>query len=476
MLESYSMVERDGLLLYPEEIKERFLATGPLPFRDGTRASPEEIWEFMTDEGPRRFPYMFTSNPNSPQRLPYYVDLIGSIKLYYMIISRRFRVEKMRKLGKPLVLVQGGQPLEPYYAADALPLRPGDMTELACYYVAEGLDIRNKDWKKIDIREEGSRTVSMEACHQITTHAAIRNNVVPVDLVAPYTRVRCSDATFLVESHRDSSRKVDCFLVDYPTNYAPDKTWAVEYVAENIRQLIARIDAISGKTTTADDFRRQIGAYNRVRRLARETIEVWRAAPVPPASSVLVYRILALGKDCDGDPVAAEHVLTQLRDEVRERTAVPLKGGELAERPARIFKCGSCIAINFHALDRAGGALVSADDWWSDISTPDVEEEGDIFANYARTTLSAPYDLPTEDRAAWIVDQVRMSRAEGLIFGYQWGCNFQSAVARMVCDIVQKETDIPATTLSLDELGRGESTEQTQNRIAAFVEMLSYAA
>ncbi|MBI2953681.1 MAG: 2-hydroxyacyl-CoA dehydratase [Chloroflexi bacterium] len=476
MLESHRMVERDGLLLYPEEIKERFLATGPLPFRDGTQASPEEIWEFMTDEGPRRFPYIFTSNPNSPQRLPYYVDLIGSIKLYYLIVSRRFRVERLRKQGKPLVLVQGGQPLEPYYAADALPLRPGDVTELACYYVAEGMDIRNKDWKVIDIREEGSRTVSMEACHQITAHAAIRNDVVPVDLIAPYTRARCSDVTFLAEAHRDSPRKVDTFLVDYPTNYISDKTWAVEYVAENVRRLIARTDAVSGRTTTADDFRRQVRAYNRIRRLARETVEAWRSAPVPPAASVLLFRLFALGKDCDGDPVATEHIFTQFRDEVRERTAIPLKGGELAERPARIFKCGSCVVLNLHALDRAGGALVSADDGWSDVSIPDVEEEGDIFENYARATLSAPYELPTEKRARWILDQIRQSRAEGLIFGYQWGCNFQSAVARMVCDIVQKEAGIPTTTLSLDELGRGESTEQTQNRIAAFVEMLSYAA
>ena len=113
------------------------------------------------------------------------------------------------------------------------------------------------------------------------------------------------------------------------------------------------------------------------------------------------------------------------------------------------------------------------DDWCSDVLLPDVEEDGNPYVSYARSTLAAPYDIATEQRARFAVDQIRASRAEGVIFGYQWGCNFQSGVARMVCDIIQKESGVPGMTLSTDELGRGESLEQTDNRIEAFVEMLS---
>ncbi|MBI2953676.1 MAG: 2-hydroxyacyl-CoA dehydratase [Chloroflexi bacterium] len=475
MPDIYPMVVKNDLLYYPQEIKEQFLATGPLPLRDGTTVSPEEIWEFMTDEGPRKFPFVFTSNPNSPQRLPYYVDLISGLKLNYLVISRRFRVEKLRQQGKPLIYVQGGQTLEPYYAADVVPLRPGDMTTLACYYVAEGLNLRNKDWKKADIHEEGNRVVAYETCRQVTCHTAIRNGVVPVSLLAPYTRTRCSDVTFLVESHRSNPLKTESLLVDYPPNYERHKSWAVDYVAAGIRRLIAKLDEVTGRTTTDEEFRAQIRAHNRIRGLTREIVELFRSAAVPPTGSAMFYGILAMGKDCDADPVAAEHVLAQMRDEVRERVARSQSGAELAARPVRVFKCGSCFDPNLHKLDSAGGVLVGADDRWSYVWMPDVHEEGDPYGNYARGTLLEPYDLPTEERARWVVDQVKQSRADGLIFGYQWGCNFQSAVARLVCDIVQKESDIPCMTIFSDALGRGESVEQTDNRIEAFVEMLSCA-
>ena len=474
MLESYLMVIRNELLFFPEEMKERFLETGPLPLRDGTQVSAEEIWEFMNVEGPARFPYAFTANPDAPLRMPYKVDLLSSIKLFYLLFSRRLRVESLRQQGLPLVYVQGGQTMDPYFAAQSVPLRPGDLTQLAAFYVAEGMNARDRDWKVMDIHEAGNRVVSMESCHQLVSHSGIRSGLIPVALMAPFTRVRCSDVTFLVESHRDGPMKTPSLLVDYPVNYAPHKTWMVDYVATGLRQLVSKIDELTGRTTSVEDFRAQIRLNNRIRRLAREAFTLWRSADAPPAGSVFVIRMAALGKDCDGDPVAAEHLLSLMRDEIEERVSRGLKGSEMARRPARIFKCGSCFMPNFHKWDKAGGALIGGDDWWSDVWMPDVEEEGDPYLSFARASLSTPYDLPTEQRAAWVVDQIKESRAEGLIFGYQWGCNFQSAVARLVCDMVQKETDIPSITLGTDELARGESLEQTDNRIEAFVEMLSF--
>jgi benzoyl-CoA reductase/2-hydroxyglutaryl-CoA dehydratase subunit BcrC/BadD/HgdB len=41
-----------------------------------------------------------------------------------------------------------------------------------------------------------------------------------------------------------------------------------------------------------------------------------------------------------------------------------------------------------------------------------------------------------------------------------------------VADIVKKETGIPTINIEVAELGRSEATEQTQNRIESFIEIL----
>jgi benzoyl-CoA reductase/2-hydroxyglutaryl-CoA dehydratase subunit BcrC/BadD/HgdB len=71
-----------------------------------------------------------------------------------------------------------------------------------------------------------------------------------------------------------------------------------------------------------------------------------------------------------------------------------------------------------------------------------------------------------------VVELVKKSRADGVVCGYNWGCNYQSAVSRMIADIVKEETGVPTINIEVAELGRLESLEQTQNRIESFIEVL----
>jgi benzoyl-CoA reductase/2-hydroxyglutaryl-CoA dehydratase subunit BcrC/BadD/HgdB len=67
---------------------------------------------------------------------------------------------------------------------------------------------------------------------------------------------------------------------------------------------------------------------------------------------------------------------------------------------------------------------------------------------------------------------IRRSRAQGVVFMYNWGCNFQTGVARLLSDIIKEKTGLPATFIEVGELGRSEATEQSENRIEAFIEMI----
>ena len=46
------------------------------------------------------------------------------------------------------------------------------------------------------------------------------------------------------------------------------------------------------------------------------------------------------------------------------------------------------------------------------------------------------------------------------------------AVARMISDIVKEQSGLPTTFIEVGELGRAEATEQSENRIESFIEML----
>ena len=138
MLKSVKMVSKNGLVGYPPEVKEDFLATGGLDFRYNPSVSAEEIWEFLTVEAPQRFPQAFIDDPNvfiirpSP-----YVEFLWTLKYRYCMLTSKDRTAKARENGVPVVFVQGGQTQEPYYAAGAIAVRPY-VSIILCGGMAEG--------------------------------------------------------------------------------------------------------------------------------------------------------------------------------------------------------------------------------------------------------------------------------------------------------------------------------------------------
>ncbi|MBU4221932.1 MAG: 2-hydroxyacyl-CoA dehydratase family protein [Euryarchaeota archaeon] len=454
---------------YPEELKSEFIETDSINFKDGTSVSTSEIWKFMTDEGPRRFPFAFDSSANHIGRLSEDVEFFSGIKRGYLTLSLRDRLLKAHEKGVPIILIQGGQSMDPYYAAGGIPLRPGFVSMWA-RDMKEGLNLREADRRGVEILESGRKTISIEACNQVAAHAAIDDGIVPVDLIAPYLCLRCSDMAYLVESHRNKKGNVPRYLVDYPIDQK-NKEWAVDYMATMLRTLTKKISDISGKETTDKDIREEIKVENKGRQLARELTEIWWSAKLPPTNSTDFYGVPFLANDFVGDPVATVGVLEGTKKEVKERVKHSVKGTGVAEDPKRLYVCGSCVGPNPNHVEKAGAVLVGRDDNWSTVST-DVKVSGDPYENLAKAILSFPYEQPTEKRAEWTAEQVKKSRADGLIFMYQWGCNYQTSVARMMADIIKEQTGVPTTFIEVGELGRMEALEQSENRVEAFIEML----
>ena len=441
---------------YPESIKEKFIATPGLKFKDGSTVSSAEIWEFMTKEAPRRFPYAFDAGANNMGRFSDDVNFLSGIKRGYLTLTLKDRIMKEHAAGTPTVLVQGGQAMDAYYAAGGLPVRPGLVMQWA-RNMEEGLSLRQSETLGLNILESGRRKISIDACNQIAAHAAIDNKVVPIDLIAPFLCLRCSDMSFLVETHRNREHDIPRYLVDYPVDHE-NKPWAAEYIATELRELIAKIAALSGRIITDEVIFDEIKLENRGRRIATEIADLWWGAENPPTNFV-------------GDPGAAVDLLEQSKLEIEERVRNNVKGFGVPDNAKRLYICGSCVGPNAHHAQTAGAIFVGRDDSWSCISVS-VEEEGDPYLNIAKSMLAYPYEQRTEKRAEWTAEQVKRSRADGVIFMYQWGCNYQSGVARMISDIVKDKAGVVTTFVEVGELGRSEATEQSTNRVEAFIEMV----
>ncbi|NTW48150.1 MAG: 2-hydroxyacyl-CoA dehydratase [Chlorobiales bacterium] len=454
---------------YPEEIKDKFVATPGLRFKDGRTVSSAEIWEFMTKEAPRRFPHAFDANANNIGRFSDDVHFLSGIKRGYLTLTLKDRLLREHAAGTPTVLVQGGQAMDAYYAAGGIPLRPGFISQWA-RTMEEGLNLRQSETRGINILESGRRTISIDACNQIGAHAAIDNKIVPIDLIAPFLCLRCSDMAFLVETHRSRPNNTPSYLVDYPVDHE-NKPWAAEYIATELNELIGKIAALSGKKITDEVIFEEIKLENRGRKLALDIYDQWWDAEIPPTNSTDLSGIAFLANDFVGDPVASVDLLEQSKLEIEERIKNKVKGFGVPDNAKRLFICGSCVGPNAHHAQTAGALFVGRDDHWSS-STVIIEEQGDPYLNIAKSMLAYPYEQRTEKRAEWTADLVKRSRATGVIFMYQWGCNYQSSVSRMISDIVKQKTGVPTTFIEVGELGRSEATEQSTNRVEAFIEMV----
>jgi benzoyl-CoA reductase/2-hydroxyglutaryl-CoA dehydratase subunit BcrC/BadD/HgdB len=457
------------LYQYPEDIKDEFITTEDIVFRDGTHKSAAEIWHFMTKAAPVKYPYAFTKGNHYHRRLSKDVTLPSTIKHNYLILTMNERITKARANGTPVVFVQGGQSVDPYYAAGAIALRPAS-TGLWAAGQHEGNNLNQEELRRMDQREKAHHATSFEIC-QTAGYENIQEGNLPVDMIAPFTCLRCSDISYGVEAHRHGKRKLNLFLGDYPMSHQKDKPWAVDYFAQNLRRLTKEINDFTGRTTTDADLWAEIKLHNAGRRLAVDTAEAWWSADAPPTNGIDRRAIFQMGSmEVHGDPNASLTVLKEANRYIKERVRNGIKGEGVQDDPARIFVCGSCVRPNEYRTEEAGGIMVGNDNHWSDISTIVDEEGDDPYVNLSRAILSYPYEQDIKGRVAWTVDQLKKSRAHGVLFLYNWGCNTQSAIARMLCDEVKKQTNLPSLIIEHDH--GGVQSEQLQNRVNAFVEMV----
>lgn len=237
--------------------------------------------------------------------------------------------------------------------------------------------------------------------------------------------------------------------VDVPQNYDP--AVGGSYWRRELDILREELGRLAGRPIAADDLRRSIAAYNENRRAIRELYQARSRRPwfFPISEMYLFLRA--------GNVLPVEEHTALLREYLR---LAPLVDDRSEQDRSRIVLVGMFCEQPplglLATLERAGCWVVDDDlllgmRWL----TGDVPADGDPLQNLTgafltQSVVTASRYLPDGDRGRWLVDSVRLNRAEGVIFCAPSFCDPALLEQPMLVAALEREK-IPHTQFKYSE-------------------------
>ena len=235
--------------------------------------------------------------------------------------------------------------------------------------------------------------------------------------------------------------KVRSRYFDVPQNYRDDVGGAF-YISEltELREMLAEA---SGRAVTDAAIRASIGLYNENRALVRD-VYAFRARQPWKAPSAEVYLLMRAGMILaveEHSRMLREYLAAAAAEERprRDNSRVVVTGAFCEQPPLNLIK----------SIELSGCYIVDDDfmlvNRWEQ---SDVSQEGDPVANLAAAYLhnsantSAKYEPDVEQKGLYLVDAVKRSRAEGVIFASPSFCD-PALLERPMLQRVLAAHDIP---------------------------------
>jgi len=238
------------------------------------------------------------------------------------------------------------------------------------------------------------------------------------------------------------------------------------YLKSVVEALLSQLEQITGRTITAETLQTAARLYGRTRELQRELYALRRQNPGFIKNQEF-YTVIKAGFFLPAEEYC--RLLESLLDRLR-----PL-GSPPGARPKLILSgmVFDPLAI-YRSFDEAGADIVDDDfaNGWRSIAKPDLQTDDLVNGISDYLFGSAPccciYN-PDTDRHSYLIDKIRASAADGVVFWYIKFCE-PDAFDRPQLAAHLKGHGIPSTTVDL-ELSMA-NTDAVATRIDAFCEIL----
>lgn len=399
---------------------------------DGSYISYDEMCRFLQEEAPGRYPGLKDIRVDT--------SLVGMVKLGYFILTYPDRLQRLKKQGKKIVAKFPANPIDPYYGAGAIGFDP--------FVYSLGQAVFTQDTA---LSMEGRRLLSPEACaFQAAAHAAVRKNLLPIDMFYPCLGPWCSTTPFNGEALRDVLPRVS-FLDQAFFGLLPGKEEiAFQYYLNELKNFFSQMEELTGLKVTEEGLRDTIRLNNRLRQRCRQLSSYLGETRVPISSMDYILSVL-LCTDWGADPVAALDILETMCAEAQERVVRGQKGMGLVDEPIRVFFLGITtgdLSI-YNMIDELGGVTVGLE-CVRIIFGRDADEEEEPLLALARRNLTDPYVQPVQKRCEWILEVVKQFRPDCIIFDCTYGCNYLAKTARYTTDRAKEALGVPCFINDVD--------------------------
>ncbi|RJP21913.1 MAG: 2-hydroxyacyl-CoA dehydratase [Candidatus Abyssobacteria bacterium SURF_5] len=257
------------------------------------------------------------------------------------------------------------------------------------------------------------------------------------------------------------------FAYMFSPPYFPSES-SIGQMARELKKLAEALEEYSGRTITEDSLHKAIDAANRKRSVLKRLYSVRAANPSPIAGSKVLDVVLA------GSLMPPE----DFSDAVESLIGHIMRAAGCGQDPHRIYVSGSELHDPeiLKVIEEAGAAIVGDDLCTGSRGFYDlVEPAQDPFEALARRyvgRIPCPSRLPVRRRLEYILEGMRESRAEALIFIIQKFCDPHLAEQPLLSGWLKEANGIPNMVIETEHrLGPGHG--QLRTRIQSFLEMIS---
>ena len=289
------------------------------------------------------------------------------------------------------------------------------------------------------------------------------------DLSIATVGATCDDMAAVISEAEFIGNEIYYFELPHRNDIESDNNKLKIFLAEQYRELSARLEDITGSGFSCEHFRQTVKKVNRLRWLIAECKRLCADGEKNPMGAVEMMNIEFSALSYYGDLEECVAVLEDFHTEIELR----MMGGKgYSGQDLRLLWLtppADPLLLNY--AEELGGRIAGTE-YIINQTTPLFREEGDPFEILAENQLQASLMGSSDFRVKLILDELEKSRAEGAIISGVFGsshCPYETV------PIVNALRNAGVPTLAFDVVAPGKKRMQSQvfNRMKAFMESLS---
>ncbi|NQS98000.1 MAG: 2-hydroxyacyl-CoA dehydratase [candidate division Zixibacteria bacterium] len=288
------------------------------------------------------------------------------------------------------------------------------------------------------------------------------------DLSIATVGATCDDMAAVISEAELIGNEIHYFELPHRNDIESDFDDLKNFLAEQYRELSARLEDITGSGFSREHFRQTVKKVNRLRWLIAECKRLCGDGEKNPMGAVEMMDIEFSALSYYGDLKECLAVLEGSHTEIALRRA---RGKGYSGQDIRLLWLtppADPLLLNY--AEELGGRIVGTE-YIINQTTPLFNEEGDPFEILAENQLQASLMGSSDFRVKLILNELEKSRAEGAIISGVFGsshCPYETV------PIVNALRNAGIPTLAFDVVAPGKKRMQSQvfNRMEAFIESL----